>query len=60
MDNFFYDRRRWLNQAGLGLGMLGFGSLLEADAASERGSGLAELPHHPPKAKHVIHIFFNG
>ena len=60
MDNLFYDRRRWLHQAGLGLGMLGFGSLLEADAASERGSGLAELPHHPPKAKHVIHIFFNG
>ena len=60
MDNLFYDRRRWLHQAGLGLGMLGFGSLLEADAASERGPGLAELPHHPPKAKHVIHIFFNG
>ena len=60
MENPFYDRRRWLHQAGMGLGMLGFGSLLEADAASDQGPGRAELPHHLPKAKHVIHIFFNG
>ena len=60
MDNLFLDRRRWLHQAGMGLGMLGVGSLLEAEAASDQGRHRVELPHHPPKAKHVIHIFFNG
>ena len=60
MDNLFLDRRRWLHQAGMGLGMLGLGSLLEAEAASDQGRHRVELPHHPPKAKHVIHIFFNG
>ena len=60
MDNLFLDRRRWLQQAGMGLGMLGVGSLLEAEAASDQGRHRVELPHHPPKAKHVIHIFFNG
>ncbi len=60
MDNLFLDRRRWLSQAGMGLGMLGVGSLLQAEAASDRGPQHVELPHHSPKAKHVIHIFFNG
>lgn len=60
MDNLFLDRRRWLHQAGMGFGMLGVGSLLEAEAASDQGRHRVELPHHPPKAKHVIHIFFNG
>jgi hypothetical protein len=60
MDNLFLDRRRWLSQAGMGLGMLGVGSLLQAEAASDRGPQQVELPHHSPKAKHVIHIFFNG
>ena len=33
----FLDRRRWLHQAGMGLGLLGVGSLLEAEGASQTG-----------------------
>ncbi len=59
------NRRSWLQQAGLGLGMLGLGSLLEADSESLASdlpstAKLNQLPHHPPRAKRVIHIFFNG
>ena len=60
MESMFLDRRRWLHQAGMGLGLLGVGSLLEAEGASQTGRRHVDLPHHPPRAKHVIHIFFNG
>ena len=43
MDNLFLDRRRWLHQAGMGLGMLGVGSLLEAEAASDQGRRRARV-----------------
>jgi len=52
------DRRQWLQRAGLGFGALGLGSLLEGEASAD--SGKRDLPHHAPRAKHVIHIFFNG
>ena len=52
------DRRQWLQRAGLGFGALGLGSLLEGEASADPGKH--ELPHHAPRAKHVIHIFFNG
>ena len=57
----YCDRRSWLQQAGMGLGMLGLGGLLEADTVPlTRESRRESLPHHRPQAKHVIHIFFNG
>lgn len=51
-----YSRRRMLQTAGAGFGMLGLtGSLHAAGKLTEQG-GL----HHAPKAKRVIFLFMNG
>lgn len=58
------DRRSMLFQSSLGLGGVALTSMLEsalrAETPSSKPQGLLSLPHHPPKAKRVIHFFLNG
>jgi hypothetical protein len=62
-----WSRRELLESSGLGLGSLALSGLL-ADgrevAAARREKSISPLvasaPHHPPKAKRIIHLFMNG
>ena len=62
-DNVFFNRRRFLERSGLGIGALG---LLGVTADAVRGDATALNPltaKQPPRkarAKHLIHIFLNG
>lgn len=56
--NDFINRRNFLNQAGMGMGMLGMG-MLSADE-KKHNPLKAKPPLMLPKAKRVIHIFCNG
>jgi hypothetical protein len=51
-----YSRRRFLNHTRMGLGAAVLGSIL----AKRSAAGLPELPHFPPRAKHVIFLFMGG
>lgn len=70
-----FDRRQMLQRSGMGMGMLALaGVLKDAGLSGHGGSAVANetasavnatsleqrLPHFPPKAKRVIHIFANG
>lgn len=53
------SRRRMLQKAGAGFGMLGLAGMLgesQASAAQDSAGGL----HHPARAKRVIFLFMNG
>jgi len=55
------SRRTFLSSAGVGLGSIALGTLLQRDlAAAERYRGLAGLPHHAPKVKRVIFLYMSG
>ena len=68
------DRRRFLGQAGLGIGMAALAELLQRDLFAQSAlanpesripnpgteGGLAGLPHFAPKAKRVIYLFQSG
>jgi hypothetical protein len=55
------SRRSFLSAAGVGLGSVALNALLARDAvAAARHTGLAGLPHHPPKAKRVIFLYMSG
>ncbi|XZE20278.1 DUF1501 domain-containing protein [Pirellulaceae bacterium SH449] len=62
------DRRSMLFQSSLGLGGVAlssmFGSASRTAGASmglgEGDASLLQIPHHPPRAKRVIHFFLNG
>ena len=58
-------RRRMLQRAGTGLGMLGLAALLNEAGPPARAEGplnplVPKAPHFRPRAKHVIHIYLNG
>ena len=53
------SRRRFLTQAGSGLGALAFGNMLGQSGASGATMSPKE-PHHAPKAKSVIWLFMEG
>jgi hypothetical protein len=58
-------RRRFLGQAGIGIGAAALAELLQADlfaqsAATSATGGLPGLPHFAPKAKRVIYLFQSG
>ena len=58
-------RRRFLGQAGVGIGMAALAELLQCDlfaqSADATGIGaLPGLPHFAPKAKRVIYLFQSG
>lgn len=59
-----FDRRSMLFQSSLGLGGVALTSLLSS-AVSGHPSTItsqkdSQIPHHPPRAKRVIHFFLNG
>src|SRR5690242_19720884 len=51
-------RRELLHTMGAGFGMVGFGGVFGAQAASD--PLLPKAPHFPAKAKRVIYLFLNG
>lgn len=54
-------RRDMLSLTGMGLGSLALGSMFGNTAAAAPANPLLpKAAHFPVKAKHVIHIFFNG
>ena len=54
-------RREWLQKSGTGIGSLALASMLHDEAGAASTSPLAaKQPHHPARAKHVIHLFMNG
>src|SRR3954452_11089492 len=62
-------RREFFGRSACGLGTAALASLMTRDGialgadtagAQTRIGGLAELPHFPPRAKHVIYLFQNG
>jgi len=54
-------RRAFFERGAQGLGAAALATLLaEGGNAAEDGGGLAGLPHHRPKAKHVIYLLQNG
>jgi hypothetical protein len=63
-------RRELLGRAGCGVGTAGLAWLLGRDglaladqvvaAGTGRIGGLPQLPHFPPRARHVIYLFQNG
>jgi uncharacterized protein (DUF1501 family) len=58
-----FDRRRFLNRFGLGLGGIALADLLNSNAAAastEAGHGVLNEPHFPPKAKRIIYLFMSG
>ncbi|MFG0332494.1 MAG: DUF1501 domain-containing protein [Maioricimonas sp. JB049] len=58
------SRRRLLQRSGMGLGAMALAGLLSDEglqAATSTNSPLSPRPpHHPAKAKRVIHFFLNG
>jgi hypothetical protein len=56
MQTLFPDRRRFLWQAGGGLGGIALSYLLGADGLLAAGRG----PHHPAKARRVVQLFMSG
>jgi hypothetical protein len=65
-----FNRRLFLSRAGVGLGAMALGSLLDGDgvraatdtaaARTPETGGLPGLPHFTPKAKRVIYLFQSG
>src|SRR5437660_3835349 len=54
------NRRRFLARAGLNLGALALGTLLDPGRARADAGSLPGLPHFPPKARRVIYLFQSG
>ncbi|HET6424551.1 MAG TPA: DUF1501 domain-containing protein [Planctomycetaceae bacterium] len=51
-------RREFFSRSAAGVGTAALASLLAKQGYA--ATGLAGLPHHPPKAKRVIYLFMNG
>lgn len=51
-------RRHFFGRGATGLGIAGLAHLLRAEAPAH--SGLPELPHFAPRAKHIIYLFQSG
>ncbi len=60
-DDYVLSRRDFLCRTGMGLGALGLGSVVAAQAgAAETTSMAVKRPQFAARAKRVIHIFLNG
>ena len=66
-ENPLCSRRDMLTRCGAGFGMIGLASVLAAEAPPAApypnpvSNPLApKPPHHPAKAKHIIHLYMNG
>lgn len=66
LPNIPLTRREWLQKTGTGIGGLALASMLQEEAAAAAARSpvasplAAKQPHHPARAKHVIHLFMNG
>ncbi len=60
MDPFRLHRRTFVQQAGLSLGAMAFGTLAARAAAAAQKPGLPALPHHAAKARRVIFLTQSG
>ncbi len=61
IDDFCLNRRDFLRRTGLGFGAMGLASLLGPVALGDNNNPMAPRgPHFAPRAKRVIHVFFNG
>src|SRR2546422_120829 len=61
LKNTLLSRRDVLARCGTGLGMIGLAGLLADEASAAPPDPLAPRPpHHPAKAKHIIHLYMNG
>ena len=58
MLDFIGNRRNFFSRSATGIGVAALANLLAKDGLA--AGGLADLPHHPPKAKRVIYLFMNG
>jgi len=59
LDNILMSRREMLTRCGAGFGMIGLAGVLAGDAPP--ANPLApKTPHHPARAKHIIHLYMNG
>jgi hypothetical protein len=54
-----FSRRDLLARCGAGFGMIGLANVLAADAPAPNPLA-PKAPHHPAKAKHIIHLYMNG
>jgi hypothetical protein len=56
------DRRRFLSRLSSGMGGIALGAMLAEEGllAGEPTGRPAGVPHHPPKARRVVHIFCTG
>lgn len=53
------SRRHFFSECGVGLGKMALASLCIEGAVASDGRPTG-LPHHKPRAKHVIHLFMSG
>jgi hypothetical protein len=66
LEDLFITRRKFLQRAGMGFGMLGLATLLGEELlnskamADEAATLSPHIPPLPAKAKHVVHIFAQG
>ncbi len=66
-ENALCSRREILTRCGAGFGMIGLASVLAAEAPPTvsnlnltKNPLAPKRPHHPAKAKHIIHLYMNG
>jgi uncharacterized protein (DUF1501 family) len=52
-------RRHFFSECGIGIGKMALASLCAEGAFAAQGTAL-HVPHHKPRAKHVIHLFMAG
>src|SRR6185295_1513731 len=58
-QNPLLSRRDLLARCGAGFGMIGLANVLAANAPAPNPLA-PKAPHHPAKAKHIIHLYMNG
>jgi uncharacterized protein (DUF1501 family) len=52
-------RRHFFSECGIGIGKMALASLCAEGALASQGAS-KHIPHHKPRAKHVIHLFMAG
>jgi hypothetical protein len=62
LNDTVFSRRDMLTRCGTGLGMIGLAGVLadQAGATPPVDPLAPKLPHHPARAKHIIHVYMNG
>jgi hypothetical protein len=60
MNTRHITRRYFFQECGIGVGKVALASLLAPAVSRSHAAGGILQPHHPPKAKAVIHLFMAG